>query len=55
MDKKSSAAGGIFLLGGFVGGFFYGLVAQDVVKWSLIGLAGGALLAILIWLKDRRG
>ena len=51
MDKKSSAAGGIFLLGGFVGGFFYGLVAQDVVKWSLIGLAGGALLAILIWLK----
>ena len=55
MDKKSSAAGGIFLLGGFVGGFFYGLVAQDVVKWSLIGLTGGALVAILIWLKDRRG
>ena len=54
MDTRPSAAGGIFLMAGFVGGFFYGLHAHDVVRWSLIGLAVGALLAILVWLKDRR-
>lgn len=54
MDKRPTAAGGIFLLAGFVGGFFYGIAAQDVVRWSLIGLTIGAGLAILVWFKDRR-
>ena len=54
MDKRPTAAGGIFLLAGFVGGFFYGIAAQDVVRWSLIGLAIGVALAVLVWLKDRR-
>ncbi len=54
MDKKHSAAGGIFLMAGFVGGFFYGVVAHDVVKWSLIGLAIGIAAAVLVWIYDRR-
>ena len=54
MDKRPTAAGGIFLLAGFVGGFFYGIAAHDVVKWSLLGLAIGGGFALLVWLKDRR-
>ncbi len=54
MSKRHSAAGGIFLMAGFVGGFFYGLAAQDVVRWSLVGLGIGIAAALLVWLRDKR-
>ncbi len=52
--RRSPAAGGIFLFLGPVIGAVYGAARGEPVTWMLVGFAGGAALATLIWLIDRR-
>lgn len=52
--RRSPAAGGIFLFLGPVIGAVYGAARGEPVPWMLVGFAGGAALATLIWLIDRK-
>ena len=54
MARRSTQAGGCFLTIGILAGFVVGLAIQDPMKGVLIGTGAGALLALLIWLIDRR-
>jgi hypothetical protein len=51
---SSSRAGGCFLTIFILLGFVFGLSIRDPLKGTLIGLAIGAVLAIITWLIDRR-
>jgi len=54
MQGSRSRAGGCFLTIFILLGFVVGLSFQNPLKGTLIGLAIGAALAILVWLADRR-
>ena len=54
MATPNSAAGGFFLVIAILAGLVVGLVRGAVVPWLLVGTAAGAVLAIAIWLLDRR-
>ena len=53
-NRRSPAAGGIFLFLGPVIGAAYGVEAGEPVAWMLAGFAIGALLALAVWLLDQR-
>lgn len=53
-QRRSAAAGGIFLFLGPVAGVLYGIRQGELVAWMLYGFAAGTLLAMLVWLIDRR-
>lgn len=53
-NRKTPAAGGIFLFLGPVIGVLYGIGRGDPIRWMLWGFAAGTALAILIWLVDRK-
>ena len=53
MQDSSSRAGGCFLTIFILLGFLYGLSIQNPLKGTLMGLAIGAILAIVTWLIDR--
>ena len=53
-ERRSPAAGGIFLFLGPVGGAVYGAARGEPILWMLLGFAGGAALATLVWLIDRK-
>src|SRR3954452_9732175 len=54
MPTRSTRAGGCFLTIFILAGFVLGLAIANPIKVVLIGTATGAVLAILIWLIDRR-
>jgi len=53
-NRRSPAAGGIFLFLGPVIGAVYGVEAGQPVVWMLVGFALGVMLALAVWLFDRR-
>lgn len=53
MQGSSTRAGGCFLTLFILLGFLGGLSIQNPLKGTLIGLAIGAAVAVLVWLVDR--
>jgi hypothetical protein len=53
-DRRTPAAGGIFLFLGPVIGTLYGIGRGEPILWMLYGFGIGIALAILIWLMDKR-
>jgi len=47
-------AGGFFLIAPIVVGFIWGLATDRAMQGAIIGFAIGLLLALIIWLVDRR-
>ena len=54
MQRRSTSAGGFFLILAILAGFGFGAAQGEVVKGTLIGTLAGIVLAVLVWLKDRR-
>ena len=54
MAKRNHAAGGFFLIAPIVAGFLYGLTTGEAMAWTFIGLLVGLVLALIVWLIDRR-
>ena len=54
MISRTTRAGGCFLTFFILAGFVGGLAIQDPMKGVLIGTAVGVLLALVLWLIDRR-
>lgn len=52
-QPRSSAAGGVLLAAGAIGGAVIGFVLRQPTLWFLTGLALGAVAALLIWWRDR--
>ncbi|HET9335766.1 MAG TPA: hypothetical protein VFO12_05085 [Sphingomicrobium sp.] len=53
-QRRTAAAGGIFLFLGPVVGAIYGISRGEPILWMLYGFAAGAILALAVWLIDRR-
>jgi hypothetical protein len=53
-NRRAPAAGGIFLFLGPVAGAIYGIGRGEPILWMLYGFGAGLLVALLIWLLDRR-
>jgi len=54
MRASTSKAGGCFLTICILGGFVLGMSINDPMKGVLLGTAAGVILALLVWLADRR-
>ena len=54
METKPTRAGGCFLMAAILLGFVGGLAIRDPLKGTLIGTAIGTLIAVGLWLADRR-
>jgi hypothetical protein len=54
MQRPTARAGGCFLTLFIFAGFVAGLAIGNPMKGVLAGTAIGALLAIILWLIDRR-
>ena len=54
MNTRTTTAGGFFLTVCILTGFGYGIAIGNPMKGGLIGTAAGVLLAVLLWLVDRR-
>lgn len=54
MQRPTARAGGCFLTLCILGGFVAGLMIGNPMKGILIGTGIGAVLAVLLWLIDRR-
>jgi hypothetical protein len=54
MQRPTAKAGGCFLTLSILAGFVAGLAIGNPMKGVLAGAAIGAMLAVLIWLTDRR-
>lgn len=52
-DRRTPAAGGIFLFLGPVIGALYGIGRGEPILWMLYGFGAGIALAVIIWLVDR--
>ena len=52
--RNTTRAGGCFLTFFLLAGFVAGLAINNPMKGVLIGLAIGAVLAVVTWLIDRR-
>ena len=55
MIKPDARAGGCFLSLLIIAGFITGLSLGDPVGGALIGTAAGIVVALLVWLADRKG
>jgi hypothetical protein len=53
-DRRTPAAGGIFLFLGPVIGALYGIGRGEPILWMLYGFGIGVALAVIIWLVDKR-
>ena len=53
-ERRTAAAGGIFLFLGPVIGTLYGIGRGEPILWMLYGFTAGAVLALATWLIDRR-
>jgi hypothetical protein len=54
MNARTTRAGGCFLTVFILAGFAGGIAIGNPMKGVLIGTATGAVLAVLLWLVDRR-
>lgn len=54
MEPKNKRAGGCFLMGGLIAGFAGGLAMRNPLLGVWIGLAVGIVIAVALWLVDRR-
>jgi hypothetical protein len=54
MVQPNAKAGGCFLTLFLLAGFVAGIAIRNPMKGVLIGLAVGALCAILVWALDRK-
>jgi len=54
MNARTTRAGGCFLTVCILAGFAAGIAIGNPMKGGLIGTAAGAILAVLLWLADRR-
>lgn len=54
MQGSRTRAGGCFLTIFIFLGFFYGLSIRNPMKGVLIGTGVGIVLAVVVWLIDRR-
>lgn len=52
--RRNAQAGGIFLFLAPVIGLLYGVGRGDPTKWLLVGFAIGLVIAIGVWLIDRK-
>ena len=55
MQGRSTRAGGCFLTLCIIAGFAVGVANQNPMKGVLIGTGIGIVVAVLLWLADRRG
>lgn len=53
-QRRNAQAGGIFLFVAPVVGVMYGIGRGDPIKWLLAGFAVGLVIAVGVWLVDRR-
>lgn len=53
--KPPAAAGGFLIAIGAILGAFGGAFFGESTRGFLVGLAVGGVLALLMWLRDRRG
>lgn len=53
-QRRSPAAGGVFLFLGPVIGAVYGVEVGEPIIWMLAGFGIGVLMALMIWFIDRR-
>ncbi|MBK9432689.1 MAG: hypothetical protein IPN50_09850 [Sphingomonadales bacterium] len=54
LPARPRLAGGIFLLIGPIIGIIGGIALREPSLGMIAGLAGGGLLAVLVWLFDRK-
>ena len=54
MARRSPAAGGFFLIVAILAGFAWGVASGQAMKGVLIGTFAGIILALAVWLIDRR-
>ena len=54
MTRPTPMAGGFFLIAPIVVGFIWGLATDRAMQGAIVGFAIGLLLALIIWLVDRR-
>ncbi len=52
--ERTRKAGGCFLMGAIMLGFVAGLATGDAMRGVVIGTAIGIVIAVAIWLLDRR-
>jgi hypothetical protein len=52
--KRSTQAGGSILAGCIIAGVIGGLIAREPSIGFLVGTGTGVLIALLLWLRDRR-
>ena len=52
--SEQRRSGGIFLMAAIMIGFGWGLVGGDPMKGVILGTAAGIVIALVIWLIDRR-
>ena len=55
MQGRSTKAGGCFLTLCIIAGFAGGVAKQNPMQGVLIGTGIGIIIAVLLWLADRRG
>jgi hypothetical protein len=55
MIKPDARAGGCFLSLLIIAGFLVGLSLRNPVAGALIGTAAGIVVALVVWMADRRG
>jgi uncharacterized membrane protein (DUF4010 family) len=54
MARRNHAAGGFFLVLSILGGFAWGAMSGMPYFGALVGTAIGIILAVSVWLIDRR-
>ena len=54
MQRRTTHAGGFFLILAIIGGFIWGAMSGTPVFGTLVGTAVGVVAALLVWLFDRR-
>lgn len=52
-QPRPSAAGGVLLAIGAIGGAVIGFVLRQPTAWFLGGIAAGGAAALLVWWRDR--
>lgn len=52
--ERTRKAGGFFLMAAILIGFIGGLATGDAMRGVMIGTATGIVIAVAIWLVDRR-
>jgi len=54
MQTRSTHAGGFLLILAIFAGFGGGIATGQLLLGSVFGLAAGIILAVIVWLIDRR-